>query len=561
MSLCQHILMGHDTGQLKVTVGEIARRVREGDQASDDVGRKGGAPNDRRMVASEPSATHSDSRRVHRTDGRQSIRDNFGKASGTRGDVASKGFKVVNLGTDPRVDADAIAIAVTKTSLKDTEETATTGNGKNHASEFTKNLVPVTNTDTALPAEIIKDLQKASDPVGRKADSLTNGVNKPTQENFNGAPGAVALEKFLNRGGLTVVGAIRRGWRANDFVDCMKEDPTDHALAAVASLYEIAKVVNINVHVRKGVLQRCTRNGLRRFGGRRNDKAIPESRRHRNGRCASTNGSASRTRGAANANGSIGSQGNGFQAMGRGILAGHASIGNVSNGLGYQAEHGWRFYPPHREGQWDGHQGRLAVSWWEKDHQGKSIKRGQLNTVEPIGNVNFVHAHRAKTGIGMANAKQKPFKGAPKLHSFGGPKSSSSIVDTPKGQVNNEAGSPVTLRNDPKGRKHEAREVLDQVEGKDRPEAFGTKISHLVLNKFSMIKSGFVRSASKLGAEVGIGPGGAPNFARCPLPAELVKVHAGAMTKTLDPTRQVQSARVLMDATQPGRCEHERDNR
>jgi hypothetical protein len=49
----------------------------------------------------------------------------------------SKGFEVIQLGTDVRIDADPMAIRMADTGLESAEKAATTGDGKDHAAEFT----------------------------------------------------------------------------------------------------------------------------------------------------------------------------------------------------------------------------------------------------------------------------------------------------------------------------------------------------------------------------------------------------------------------------------------
>ncbi|MCK7461553.1 MAG: hypothetical protein MZU84_05570 [Sphingobacterium sp.] len=106
----------------------------------------------------------------------------------------SKGFEVVQLGTDVRIDADPMAIRMADTGLESAEKAATTGDGKDHAAEFTQNLLPSFERNPFPVTKIIEDGLETCVAMRGKFQSLGNRVDEPPEQDLGGAPTPITFE-------------------------------------------------------------------------------------------------------------------------------------------------------------------------------------------------------------------------------------------------------------------------------------------------------------------------------------------------------------------------------
>jgi hypothetical protein len=75
-------------------------------------------------------------------------------------------------------------------------------------------------------------------------------------------------------------------------------------------------------------------------------------------------------------------------------------------------------------------------------------------------------------------------------------------VDPVEREVHDEPRAPLALGDDTERRETEIGKLLDQVERKDRPEAFLNKIRHLVADEVGVIGSGGMRAALQASLQV-----------------------------------------------------------
>ena len=72
-------------------------------------------------------------------------------------------------------------------------------------------------------------------PVVWQLEGFAQGVNDPSQDELAGAPGAIAGQELLDRGGLLTVGFLVGG-RLKHFVDAMEEKSVHLSSAVVLAL-------------------------------------------------------------------------------------------------------------------------------------------------------------------------------------------------------------------------------------------------------------------------------------------------------------------------------------
>jgi hypothetical protein len=111
--LDKDILMGNDAGEFKITDGEVATGVSIGHEASLDGMGEWCAPEQRRDAIDEPHTTHTRKGSIDST--------NTGGIVGDDLEIASEGFKVIELRPDVAVDVDAVAVGVADTRLEGAE--------------------------------------------------------------------------------------------------------------------------------------------------------------------------------------------------------------------------------------------------------------------------------------------------------------------------------------------------------------------------------------------------------------------------------------------------------
>ena len=77
------------------------------------------------------------------------------------------------------------------------EHAASARDGEDHAAQFPQKAVPHFDRDSRTASHFGKDFEQAKLAVRGQLNGLANGIDEPAEDNFQGAPTGVALEKFL----------------------------------------------------------------------------------------------------------------------------------------------------------------------------------------------------------------------------------------------------------------------------------------------------------------------------------------------------------------------------
>ncbi len=140
--LHQDIRVCQDTSQFKVTVGEITGTVGRRHQALLNAAGKWGAPEDGIHVRNKPYSPHAHTRGITGANATGDVRDNFGQAGGTAVQITNKGLKIIQLAPHMAVNPNPVTIRVGKPRLENAEHATAARDGKHHAAEFPKELLP-----------------------------------------------------------------------------------------------------------------------------------------------------------------------------------------------------------------------------------------------------------------------------------------------------------------------------------------------------------------------------------------------------------------------------------
>jgi hypothetical protein len=133
-------------------------------------------------------------------------------------------------------------------SLEGAEKAPTAGDSQDHAAQFAKNLLPGLKGDAFAAAKVVENGTQTDVAMGRQLQGLLGGIDEPTEEDFGGAPTAVALKEFFDGDGLLVkiMGGIKR---ADDFIDGMEQDPSSDTTPTGRALNKVAKIINVDIGV------------------------------------------------------------------------------------------------------------------------------------------------------------------------------------------------------------------------------------------------------------------------------------------------------------------------
>lgn len=165
--------------------------------------------------------------------------------SGTGAQAGSQATKRVNVAAHKGRDPDAIIGGLVLGDLERAEQTGRTGDGRGDKPEAPKDAAPLLGADAAQVSQLGEDGMEGLLPVGWELDSLPGGVDDPPEDEFSGAPAAIAAEEFLQGDGfISGVPGLRLGQHRVDTVEQVAAQCPEAPAAALAKLDKI-----VNEHI------------------------------------------------------------------------------------------------------------------------------------------------------------------------------------------------------------------------------------------------------------------------------------------------------------------------
>ncbi len=135
-------------------------------------------------------------------------------------------------------------------------------------------------------------------------------------------------------------------------------------------------------------------------------------------------------------------------------------IGNVGDRLGEGTEVWWRLGPPHRQGERKGNERFFSVEGWKGYSQLGDVLGPHSDEIEPIGHVDLDLFDWTKPRVGVDDLSHDALEYSSKLHRFSWRELERLLIEPAEAVINDGAGTPIELRDDPKGRHSEVFEVL-----------------------------------------------------------------------------------------------------
>jgi hypothetical protein len=144
--LCEDILMGKQSGELQIRVGDGSIGVLGGDQLVLDMEGEWSAPQKGRDVAvcnsGKPHTSHPPSRGIVGAYSHGIVRNNLGQIGGTGSQRQGKMLKIRQLVAHGGGNANAVAVHMSEPLLEEGKQAPTTRDAKGHAAEFPKGGMP-----------------------------------------------------------------------------------------------------------------------------------------------------------------------------------------------------------------------------------------------------------------------------------------------------------------------------------------------------------------------------------------------------------------------------------
>ena len=135
-------------------------------------------------------------------------------------------------------------------------------------------------------------------------------------------------------------------------------------------------------------------------------------------------------------------------------------VGNVGDRLGKGTEVRWRLGPSHWQGERKCYERFFSVEGWKGYSQLGDVLGLHSDEIEPIGHVDLDLFDWTKPRVGVDDLSHDTLEYSSKLHRFSWRELERLLIETAEAVINNGAGTPIELRDDPKGHHSEVFEVL-----------------------------------------------------------------------------------------------------
>jgi len=131
----------------------------------------------------------------------------------------------------------------------------TPGDGNDHAAELSHQLVEVSlGARLSRPGELAQDFKEARGSTGRQFDRPRDGIDEPTEDDFDRLQGAIPFEQLLEADRVLLPLVVGLVGRSEYPVDAVEQDAAYTPATARSSLDELDEVVYVHVGVAEGSL-------------------------------------------------------------------------------------------------------------------------------------------------------------------------------------------------------------------------------------------------------------------------------------------------------------------
>ena len=222
--------LAEDPSLLEVAVGDVAVAMSGGDQpVLDDLGERP-SPDHRLAGRIEEDATHALLGGVAGTEELGPFGNDLRQVSRARTEVSGESRELLQMQAEVPVDGDP-AFGIIERLLHDREKPDGAGHAERDESQLAEGPLPLADTDAVLGEKVIEEVGEERLAVRRQLERASDGVDDPPEDDFPGAPAAVALEGLLAGDGLVSVGLVRLGPGEHP-IDAVQEviPDADHAL-------------------------------------------------------------------------------------------------------------------------------------------------------------------------------------------------------------------------------------------------------------------------------------------------------------------------------------------